>query len=67
MNGPERRPHLRRPCPLREQDGCDWWQVTSWFVGSPDTTEAVSPWRLRAEAEQHLLTVHYRVSPTIFT
>lgn len=67
MSGPERRPHLRRPCPLREQEQCDWWQVTSWFVGGPDVTEPVSAMYLRAEAEAHLMQRHFHISPTIFT
>lgn len=63
----ERRPHLRRPCPLQQQDGCDWWQVTSWFVGGPDTTAEVSEGYLRMEAEAHFLERHFYASPTIFT
>jgi hypothetical protein len=64
---PERRPHLTVPCPLREQEGCDWVQVISWFVGGPDTTEAVSPTFRRMEAEAHLMERHFHVSPQIFT
>lgn len=67
MSGVERRTHLRRPCPLREQEGCDWWQTTSWFVGSPDVTEPVSPTYLRAEAEAHLMQRHFHLPPQIFT
>lgn len=58
----ERRPHLRRPCPLQETHHCDWWQVTSWFVGGPDRTEAVSDVYLRLEAEAHL-TAHFTGTP----
>jgi hypothetical protein len=60
----ERRPHLQRFCPI---PGCDWVQVTSWFVGGPDVTEPVPPMYLRLEAEEHLLSAHYRPSPHIFT
>lgn len=67
MSAVERRPHLRRPCPLREQESCDWWQVISWYVGGPDVTEEVSEMYLRAEAEAHLMQRHFHVSPTIFT
>ena len=63
----ERRPHLRRPCPLHEEAGCDWWQVTSWFMGGPDTTQEVDPLFLRIEAEEHLTSVHYPVAKQYFT
>lgn len=66
MSDPERRPHLRRPCPL-QKDGCDWWQVTSWFVGGPDNTRAVDDMFLRMEAEAHLTSVHYTLPKTIVT
>lgn len=60
----ERRPHLIRVCPV---PGCDWMQVTSWFVGGPDVTEAVSDVVLRAQAEAHLISVHYPIPRTYFT
>ena len=64
MSGVERRPHLRRPCPV---PGCDWWQTTSWFVGGPDVTEPVSDMFLRMEAESHLLSAHYSIPKQYFT
>ena len=63
----ERRPHLMRPCPLREQDGCDWMQVTSWFVGGPDTTEEISETALRLEAELHFTSRHFVLPTSYFT
>lgn len=63
----ERRPHLRRPCPLRESHGCDWWQVTSWFVGSPEVTETISDTALRIEAEAHLMAAHFTPDIVHFT
>jgi hypothetical protein len=59
----ERRPHLQRPCPFREQESCDWMQTTSWYVGGPDVTEPVSMTRLRMEAEAHFLTAHLGRAP----
>lgn len=63
-NGVERRTHLRRACPVA---GCEWWQTISWYVGGPDTTEAVPEAFLRMEAEAHLTSAHYQLPPTIFT
>jgi hypothetical protein len=59
----ERRPHLQRPCPFREQEGCGWMQTTSWFVGGPDVTEPVSELALRTEAENHFLLAHLGRAP----
>lgn len=67
MSEPERRPHLRRPCPLQKESGCDWWQTTSWFVGGPDITEPVNDMYLRWEAESHLTSAHYTLPKMIFT
>lgn len=64
MPSAERRPRYRRPCPV---PGCDWWQVTAWYVGGPDHTEEVSEWHLRLEAEAHLLHAHYRPGVQYFT
>lgn len=64
----ERRPHLQRPCPFREQEGCGWMQTTSWFVGGPETTEQISEIVLRIEAEAHFLSAHRGRAPKkIFT
>jgi len=54
----EMRPRFRRPCPLAEQEGCDWWQVTEWFVGGPDATMEALPAQLEAEAVAHLMDAH---------
>lgn len=61
---PERRHHLRRACPV---PGCDWVQVTSWFVGGPDTTHAINDTYLRVEAEAHITSAHYHVPKQYFT
>lgn len=66
MASTERRPHLRRPCPLRVQDDCDWMQTTSWYVGGPDITQEVDPLFLRAEAEAHFLSAHFTMPRQIF-
>lgn len=63
----ERRPRFWRRCPLAESHGCDWTQVTAWFVGGPDVTEEVSDFWLRAEAEQHLIYAHFTPERMIFT
>lgn len=55
----ERRPKYQRPCPMREQDGCGWVQVTEWFVGGPDSTMVVPDRFLMAEAEAHLMSAHF--------
>lgn len=47
--------------------GCDWWQVTAWFVGGPDRTDEVPEAFLRMEAEAHLLNAHYTPERTLFT
>jgi hypothetical protein len=62
----ERRPHLQRACPFREQAGCDWIQTTSWFMGGPDLTQAVDPLFLRAEAEAHFMNAHFRIPAQYF-
>jgi hypothetical protein len=63
---PERRPRYRRPCPLAEQEGCDWWQVTEWWVGGPELSLTVSQQYLMAEAEAHLLHAHVVINPQVF-
>jgi hypothetical protein len=61
----ERRPHLQRNCPVK---GCDWKQVTSWFVGGPHRIETVSMKTLELQATAHLLQVHsVPTLPTIIT
>lgn len=59
----ERRPHLQRPCPFHLQEGCDWVQTTSWFVGGPDVTEPINEMVLRIEAEAHFLSAHRGQAP----
>lgn len=63
----ERKPHLIKYCPLARQAGCDWTIVTSWFVGGPDTTEAVSMLTQQFQTEAHLMEVHYPVARQYFT
>lgn len=62
----ERREHLRRFCPLAAQTGCDWYQVTSWYVGSPFKTEAADKALLEDEAALHIES-HYGLKRTYFT
>lgn len=62
----ERRPHLKRFCPLREQEGCDWEQVTSWYIGSPLITQPVPKEQLEDEARLHL-EAHYGLVRKYFT
>lgn len=50
----EQRPHLIRACPLKDQEGCDWTQVTSWYMGSPLLTQAVPKAELEDAASAHL-------------
>lgn len=62
----ERRPHLKRACPLKDQKNCDWEQVTSWYVGGPNRTVAVPQARLTEEAELHL-EAHYGLKREYYT
>lgn len=62
----ERRPHLKRFCPLAKEKGCDWYQVTSWYVGSPLVTQAADPALLEDEARLHLES-HYGLVRKYFT
>lgn len=62
----ERRPHLKRFCPLREQKGCDWEQVTSWYVESPLVTRPVPKEQLEDEAAAHIES-HYGLVRKYFT
>lgn len=62
----ELRPHLKRYCPLREQEGCDWEQVTSWYVGSPLVTRAVPKAELDEAATLHIES-HYGLVRKYFT
>lgn len=62
----ERRPHLQRACPFRMQEGCEWVQTTSWFMGGPDVTEPVSGMVLQMEAEAHFLSAHRGKAPKMY-
>ncbi|AKJ71667.1 hypothetical protein SPI1_4 [Skermania phage SPI1] len=60
----ERRPRLIRACPV---PGCDWVQVTSWYIGGPGTVEDVAPAYLRIQAEDHMRGHAGPRRPTIVT
>jgi accessory colonization factor AcfC len=66
MANAELRPHLRRPCPLKDSHYCDWVQVTSWFVGGPATVVEVPQDQLQRDAERHM-EAHYGPRRTWFT
>lgn len=57
----ERRPRFRRACPVV---GCDWVQVTAWWI-SPEDSEEVPPIFLRIEAEQHVVNAHAPLPRTL--
>lgn len=62
MSTAERRPHRLRQCPVK---GCDWVQVTSWWI-TPVLTQSVDPKTLERDALDHLLT-HSAPLKTIIT
>ena len=63
MSQPQQaRPHRFRNCPVA---GCDWTQVTSWWL-TPALDTPVDPAVLERGAVAHLLT-HAAPEETIFT
>lgn len=62
----ERRPHMRKPCPVK---GCDWFLVTSWFIGGPMNHVPVSAKVQELQVVTHMVTEHGHSGPLskIFT
>lgn len=49
--GMERRPKTVKNCPVK---GCDWFMVTSYYVGGPNRTQAVSNEDQQRAAGEHM-------------
>lgn len=63
MTGLECRPKAVKACP---HEGCDWFLVTEWFVGSPDRVKKVPQDAQEASAGEHMK-VHYPKPKEYFT